>query len=114
MGRRRIQVVPISLTVLLVVAAVVLLAFGVGSTGGALRFLSGGAALLIAIASTTGTIYLFWIGQKANWTSDGPGMLGVMIAIVIGAIVAVGGWIFAFAAAASSAAPVDALPDAPR
>ena len=105
---------PISLTVFLVMAAVVLLAFGVGSTGGALRFLSGGVALLIAIASTTGTIYLFWIGQKANWTSDGPGMLGVMIAIVVGAIVAVVAWMFVFGVALTAAAPVDALPDAPR
>lgn len=105
---------PISLTVLLVMAAVLLLAFGVGSTGGALRFLSGGAALLIAIASTMGTTYLFWIGQKANWTSDGPGMLGVMIAVVVGAIVAVVAWMVVFGVALTAAAPVDALPDAPR
>jgi hypothetical protein len=39
---------PLSLTLLLVLAGVVLLAFGIGSTGGAIRFLSGGAALLVS------------------------------------------------------------------
>jgi len=113
-ARRSIRGVPISLTVLLVIAAVVLLAFGVGSTGGAIRFLSGGAALLVAIAASAATIYLFWLGQKAHWTSDGPGALFVMIAIVVGAIVAVVSWMFVFGAAANAIAPVDALPDAPR
>jgi uncharacterized membrane protein len=85
--------VPISLTVLLVLAGVVLLAFGIGSTRGAIRFLSGGVALLIAIAASAATIGLFWLGQKNNWTSDGPGALFVMIAVVVCAIVAAVGWI---------------------
>jgi hypothetical protein len=105
--------VPVSLTVLLVVAAVVLLAFGIGSTGGALRFLGGGFALLVAIAATAATIGLVWLGQKNHWTSDGPGMLGVMIALVVCAIVAAAGWISVFGIATSAAAPVNALPDAP-
>jgi len=106
--------VPISLTLLLVITAVVLLAFGIGSTSGAIRFLSGGIALLIAVAATAATIGLFWLGQKNNWTSDGPGALFVMIAVVVCAIVAAVGWIFVFGVATSAAAPVDALPDAPR
>jgi hypothetical protein len=61
---------PISLTILLVVAAVVLLAFGVGSTGGAIRFLTGGVALLIAIVATAATIGLFWLGQDGHPRRD--------------------------------------------
>lgn len=104
---------PISLTILLVLAGVALLAFGFGSIGGALRFLSGGAALVVAILATAATVYLFWIGQKAHWTSDGPGMLFVMIAIVVCAIAAVLGWMFVFGIAATVFAPVESLPDAP-
>jgi hypothetical protein len=106
--------VPISLTILLVITAVGLLAFGFASTGGALRFLSGGAALLVAIVATAATAYLFWIGHTHNWTSDGPGALFVMIAIVVFAIVAAVGWMFVFGVAFTAAAPIDALPDAPR
>ena len=40
--------VPLSLTIPLVLAAIVLLAFGFGSTANALRFLTGGASLLVA------------------------------------------------------------------
>src|SRR5436309_618837 len=95
-------------------AAVVLLAFGIGSAAGALRFLGGGFALLVAIVATAATIYLFWIGQKAHWTSDGPGALFVMIAVVVCGIVALVGWIFVFGVATTLAVPGDALPDTPR
>jgi hypothetical protein len=105
--------VPIWLTIQLVVVAVVLLAFGFRSTGGAIRFLTGGAALLIAIAGTAGAIGLFWLGQKNHWTSDGPGMLFVMIALGLCALAAVVGWIFVFGIASTRRAPVDALPDVP-
>ncbi len=37
---------------------------------------------LVALASATGMVFLFWVGQRAHWTSDGPGMLAVMIGIV--------------------------------
>lgn len=104
----------ISLTLLLVVAGVVLLAFGIGSTAGAIRFLSGGFALLVAIAATAATIGLFWLGHTNHWTSDGPGMLFVMIALVVCAILAAVGWMFVLGVAASAAAPLDRLPDAPR
>lgn len=111
--RRSIQRVSISLTVLLVLAAVILLAFGVGSTGGAIRFLGGGGALLIAIAATAATILLFWVGHRANWTSDGPGMLFLMIALVVCAIVAAVSWTFVLSIATTAAAPGEGLPDAP-
>ena len=100
---------PLSLTIELVLAAIVLLAFGFGSTANALRFLTGGASLVVAVASTAGTVGLFWLGQKNHWTSDGPGMVFVMIALVVCAIVAVVGWIFVFGVAATVAVPGRAL-----
>lgn len=35
----------------------------------------------VALASATGMVFLFQVGQKAHWTSDGPGMLLVMVGI---------------------------------
>jgi hypothetical protein len=103
----------ISLTLLLVVVGIALVAFGIGSTGGAIRFLSGGFALVVAIAASAATIGLFWLGHRAHWTSDGPGMLFVMIALVVCAIVAAVGWMIAFGVASGAGAPLDALPEAP-
>ena len=104
---------PLSLTIPLVLAAIVLLAFGFGSTANALRFLTGGASLLVAVASSAATVGLFWLGQKNHWTSDGPGALFVMIAVVVCAIVAVVGWIFVFGVVATAAVPGRALGEAP-
>ena len=114
-GRPRAEpAVPLSLTIQLVLAAIALLAFGFGSTANALRFLTGGASLLVAVASSAATVGLFWLGQKAHWTSDGPGMLFVMIALVVCAIVAVVAWIFVFGVAATAAVPGRALGEALR
>jgi hypothetical protein len=106
-------VLPLSLTISLVLAAIVLLAFGFGSTANALRFLAGGASLLAAVAATAATVGLFWLGQKNHWTSDGPGMLFVMIALVVCAIVAVVSWLFVFGVTATAAVPGRALGEAP-
>ncbi|MBI3357917.1 MAG: hypothetical protein HY038_14315 [Nitrospirae bacterium] len=37
---------------------------------------------LVALASATAMVLLFMVGQKAHWTSDGPGMLLVMVGIL--------------------------------
>jgi hypothetical protein len=37
----------------------------------------------VALASAAATIFLFKVGQGAHWTSDGPGMLLVMVGIFI-------------------------------
>lgn len=44
-----------------------------------------GRALLFSSALTfsAGTIYLFNAGNKAGWKSDGPGALGVMLAVLV-------------------------------
>lgn len=41
------------------------------------RIITGGLALL----SLAGMILLFSVGQRAHWTSDGPGMLIIMIGV---------------------------------
>lgn len=37
---------------------------------------------LMTLTSATGAMFLFWVGQKAHWTSDGPGMLLIMVGIL--------------------------------
>ena len=36
---------------------------------------------LIALASAGATAFLFKVGHQAHWTSDGPGMLLIMVGI---------------------------------
>jgi hypothetical protein len=43
---------------------------------------------LAALASATAMVFLFGVGQKAHWTSDGPGMLLVMVGILFFGILA--------------------------
>jgi hypothetical protein len=43
---------------------------------------------LLALASAAATVFLFWVGQQAHWTSDGPGMLLIMIGIALCGILA--------------------------
>jgi len=68
--------------VLIIGAVLGLLIWGLGSGNGAIRvmtrIITGGLTLL----SLAGMIFLFGVGQKAHWTSDGPGMLLVMIGVV--------------------------------
>ncbi|MDD1713496.1 MAG: hypothetical protein LUQ69_10060 [Methanoregulaceae archaeon] len=59
---------------------------------------------LMALLATAATIGLFMVGQKAHWTSDGPGMLFIMIGIGVSAMVALGLW-FATLAQATAPAP---------
>jgi hypothetical protein len=44
-----------------------------------------GRAILLtsALSFSAGTIYLFSVGNKAGWTSDGPGALGIMLAVLV-------------------------------
>ena len=67
----------------LIVGAVIgLLAWVTMSQNGVVRIIgkiiTGGLTLL----SLAGMILFFWVGQKAHWTSDGPGMLFIMIGVV--------------------------------
>jgi hypothetical protein len=37
---------------------------------------------LLTLAFAFASVFLFYVGQKAHWTSDGPGMLAIMIGLV--------------------------------
>jgi hypothetical protein len=43
------------------------------------RFLTG----VLTLASAAATVFFFHVGQKAHWTSDGPGMLLIMIGVAL-------------------------------
>lgn len=55
------------------------------------RYIARGLAMIIALAAAAAAIGLITVGQKAHWTSDGPGMLLIMLGIPICGIVA---WFF--------------------
>jgi hypothetical protein len=70
------------MNVLIIGAVLGLLVWGLMSGNGVIRIMTriitGGLTLL----SLAGMIFLFGVGQKAHWTSDGPGMLFIMIGVV--------------------------------
>ena len=47
----------------------------------------------LAWGSSYATYGLWTVGQKNNWSSDGPGMLFVMLALAVCAIVALCSWL---------------------
>ena len=70
------------MNVLIVSVVLGLLIWGLASGNGAIRMIvriiTGGLTLL----SLAGVTFLFGVGRKAHWTSDGPGMLFIMIGVV--------------------------------
>lgn len=74
------------------VAVVVLLVLVTGGSRG--KGILGALGLLVSgvitLASAAFTALCVWVGMKAHWTSDGPGMLFVMLGVVFGAIVTFG------------------------
>ncbi|MEK7870348.1 MAG: hypothetical protein AAB271_08430 [Nitrospirota bacterium] len=70
------------MNVLIIGVILGLLIWGLVSQNGVIRIIAriitGGLTLL----SLAGMIFLFSVGQKAHWTSDGPGMLLIMIGVV--------------------------------
>lgn len=70
------------MNVLIISAVLGLLIWGLVSGNGVIRIMTriitGGLTLL----SLAGMIFLFGVGQTAHWTSDGPGMLFIMIGVV--------------------------------
>lgn len=65
------------------VITLVLLGFilALASKSPILRILARLFCALIALASGIAAVWLIGVGNKVHWTSDGPGMLFVMIAI---------------------------------
>ena len=74
----------------IIVWSVLLIAFMWALTSGStvVRYLARGLAGVIAMAAAAAAFGLMAVGHKAHWTSDGPGMLLVMIGIPICGIIA--------------------------
>lgn len=73
----------------LVIAGVVALLFwALWSKHAVLRVLARLFTGGVALASAAAAIFLIKVGQGAHWTSDGPGMLLVMVGILICGILA--------------------------
>lgn len=80
-----------------IVLAVLLVLFiwAIVSGNTIVRYFAKGLAVVIALAAAAAGFGLIAVGQKAHWTSDGPGMLLIMIGIPICGIIA---WFFAILA----------------
>ena len=77
----------------IIFSSALLIAFiwALSSRSTVVRYIARGLAMIIALASAAAAIGLIAVGQKAHWTSDGPGMLLIMLGIPICGIVA---WFF--------------------
>jgi hypothetical protein len=70
------------MNVLIIGAVLGLLIWGLVSQNGAIRIMARIITGSLTLLSLAGMILLFGVGQKAHWTSDGPGMLLIMIGVV--------------------------------
>ena len=48
----------------------------------------------LSLACSALTVYLIQVGVRNHWSSDGPGMLLIMIAIPVFGFAALSGWMF--------------------
>ena len=67
---------------LLFAGVLVLLIWALMSKHSILRTLARILTGLLTLTSAAAAAFLFMVGQKAHWTSDGPGMLLIMAGIV--------------------------------
>lgn len=70
------------MNVLIAGAGLGLLIWALVSANGAIRIIARLVTGSLTLLSVAGVIVLFGVGQKAHWTSDGPGMLVIMIGVV--------------------------------
>lgn len=57
--------------------------------------LAGGLVFgLLSLGASALTVFLIRVGVRNHWSSDGPGMLLIMIAILVFGFAALGGWMF--------------------
>lgn len=70
------------MNVLIIGAVLGLLIWGLVSGNGVIRVMARIITGSLTMLSLAGMIFLFGVGQKAHWTSDGPGMLLIMIGVV--------------------------------
>ncbi len=97
-------IAPMQLSLLFLIIFVVLL-WGVSSGLIIFRMLAGLLSGMIGLAGFAAAAGLFWVGHKAHWTSDGPGMLLIMLAIPICGIIG-----FVFSSVALKAMLSDSSP----
>ena len=96
----------------IIVWSILLLAFmwALTSRSTIVRYLARGLAVVIALAAAAAAIGLIGIGQKAHWTSDGPGMLLIMLGIPMCGTIA---WFFAMLAFTATANSEEASSENP-
>jgi hypothetical protein len=71
-----------TMNVLIIGVILGLLIWGLVSQNGVMRIIARIITGSLTLLSLAGMIFLFGVGQKAHWTSDGPGMLFIMIGVV--------------------------------
>lgn len=76
----------------LVLALAIGLVFGLARRYPALRVVGALLTALFAVGCSAATVLLWKVGSHARWTSDGPGMLLVMVVLALAAIGALVGW----------------------
>ena len=96
----------------IVVWSVLLIAFiwALTSRSTIVRYLARGLAVTMALAAAAAAIGLIVVGQEVHWTSDGPGMLLIMLGIPICGIVA---WFFGLMAFTTTATVEETNPENP-
>lgn len=80
--------VSVQLLLLFLIMFAILL-WGVSTGASIIRMLAGLLSGMVGLAGFAASVGLIWVGQKAHWTSDGPGMLLIMVAIPVFGIVGV-------------------------
>lgn len=71
------------MNVLIIGVILGLLIWGLVSGNGVIRIMARIITGSLMLLSLAGMILLLWVGQKAHWTSDGPGMLLIMIGVPV-------------------------------
>ncbi|GKS64280.1 hypothetical protein YTPLAS72_15840 [Nitrospira sp.] len=96
----------------IIVWAVLLVAFmwALASGSRIVRYLARGLAVVIALVAAAAALGLMAVGQKAHWTSDGPGMLLIMVGIPVCGIVA---WFFGMLACTATSSPEEGHLESP-
>ena len=69
------------MNILIIGAVLGLLIWGLVCGNGVIRVITRIITGSLTLLSLAGMIFLFSVGQKAHWTSDGPGMLLIMIGV---------------------------------
>ncbi len=92
--------------------SVLLIAFiwALTSRSTVVRYIARGLAVTIALAAAAAAIGLIAVGQRAHWTSDGPGMLLIMLGIPLCGIIA---WFFGLMACTTTARVEETNPENP-